>query len=425
MANFSFAKLIDFTKDKISQKTEYWLAFFKTFFEGVALVGSKILNNPGKSLSTVGSILNWGTSAICQVVIYPGVFYYSANYLLSIVNTNNWLTEWGIQFFKNTSFRALSVLENIPIVGMVFTQSVLPVVVASVIGLLLYSNCNEIWTEQKKLVKPQKRALEKQFKDHPEGKLKDDLKEKLDSMKTWFGKMQFHISTIASLGPQEEKKAIAMRFLLSLGVPAFVGMFASLYGVPGATILYWTTRLSVVANFMPFGLMGALVAVQNGFNSIYQTWNPVDHNARREKEKEEREALEAQNELEQKRALNKSQGINRLTDDEPGPTNPRASTTNATQISSEAARRASLTQAEEIRLKRLENLLQSKKITLEAFEEEKRKSANRINKVLEPSPTPVVFSNAQTEPQPVQFSSTPKPTEPENSADNTPKPGKS
>lgn len=405
--NINFSDLMTQVRDKTTQMIIGGIALYQTASERTEAA----YNTIGKCLNSIGILLHWGISAVCEVAIIPAGFYYSGQYILEMANPHNAIAKWAIEFITNSSYRLLASLENLWVVGPLFSQTALPYVVGTVLIYLFISNAVEVISEQKKLVSQKERELEKQVKDHPENL---ELKEKLDYIKTsWLGKSFFHISTIADLGPEEGKKATAMRFVLSLAVPTIISFLATLYKVNGATALYWGAIASVVTNLWPYGLIGGAVAINNGFKSYDETWNPKDHN----KERADLAAQEDQKKLAEELELEKAQGGHRLTDDNDSAVVPKPSPTLLEALTEEEKRLALKAEQRKLNSAWLDKL--------ETMKKQENVNQNDVLALEASRPKPVLLSqNLDRQPEVVQFS-TPKPTDVQakKSSDNTPKPG--
>ncbi len=104
--------------------------------------------------------------------------------------------------------------------------------------------------------------------------------------------LQFYAMTVASTGFADANKAFPMRLILSVGAPSCAFLVGCLCGIQPAIALSYAVKLSWAGWALPYGVIGALGAVQKGASSIYETWWPEDHNKNRA-DKAKREKQEA------------------------------------------------------------------------------------------------------------------------------------
>lgn len=189
-----------------------------------------LLEKIGSSLFLIGHHL---ISMAFELLCMPVFFYCTAQAVINMANTNNWLINFFIELSKKISIKSLVWMEQLPIIGGLFTPTVLPWVVKLAIGILFISHCQQTWDEQLKIVNQQLRHQGQQ-----------DI-----------GVIQYCTLYIKTLFAQNEKN-FAMRFLLSLGVPTFYFLFSCLSGVSPVIALSNATWLSAIANLVPYGLAG-------------------------------------------------------------------------------------------------------------------------------------------------------------------------
>ncbi len=227
---------------------------------------SGVFKNLFKARDLVFITINFALACIVQFAFTPYLFNTVGEFALSWANSNHWLTELAISLFKNTAYKGLSLLESIPLIGQIFSPSVLPAVVLLGVGCLLASNLVEFYSNTKKLVQRQmpKHTNEKGEEEYQEHTLRNG------GLVYWL-----------KIGAKQVEQANSMRFLLSLGVPTFGFMFSCLCGVSPEKALWAMTGLSAVANTLPYGILGALGAGYNAYESASHTFNPKDHNAER------------------------------------------------------------------------------------------------------------------------------------------------
>lgn len=337
----------------------------------------------GSKLTQTGLIgLYWGVAAILQVAFAPWLFSKLGNGVLALANSDSILMKFAIQTVGNFSYRTLSLLEHLPVVGTLFSKAYLPWAVTGVIGVLFASNLLQVINEQNKTIRQQLNSLKqinKKAYDEINGydlvlisDLRDnnvinaepyklylsndgkyiardlngkvhqsslpknlvdltDLDEKLNNPEfkskvldytskeghtvkgNLFRYLQFYATTVASTGFEEAVKASSMRFVLSMGVPAFAFFFACLCKVQPGIALSNAVWLSVAGWALPYGAIGALGAVHKGYTSIYETLWPIDHN----KARADRAKLEKQQALEEEQLLDKKGDRGHRLTDEP------------------------------------------------------------------------------------------------------------
>lgn len=300
---------------------------FEDFFN-VSLNAAKKLFNfgvTGTKALQVGSIgLYWGVAALVQVAFAPMFFSWLGNSVLSLANSNSILAKLVIQLGKDFSYFVLRSAMKIPLVGGLFSQAVLPWVVTGVIGVLFASNLYQVINEQNKVIRQQVSQLEQQAKDNPDNL---ELQQQLAEIKTSLGYLKFYALTVASSGFVEANKAFPMRFVLSIGVPAFTFYFGCLCGVQPGIALSTAISWSWAGYILPYGVIGALGAINNAACSIKEIISPVDHN----KVRTDKAALEQQQALLEQQGLDS--GVdrgNRLTDEPPVVTSQPTNNSDAT-----------------------------------------------------------------------------------------------
>jgi hypothetical protein len=190
-----------------------------------------------------------------EAVFMPAIFYYSANSLIGIAGTNHWLGSWIIETSKKAVIGLLTWGEQLPLIGVMFTPAVLPWVIYLGIGKLMYSHFKQMWSEQNKIIKQQTKHLDPA--EQPKGI-------------AYWGK---YVEIFSS--PAEKEKAYAMRLLLSVCVPTFLFLFRSFSGVNPATALIHSGVFSLLANLLPYGLIGIAVEGGNFAVGLMQRWQRV------------------------------------------------------------------------------------------------------------------------------------------------------
>jgi hypothetical protein len=331
VVNFNFSALFTFIHTEAKRIGANFVELYQ-FAMAAIQTGRKALKVT--SIAASGLI-----RATVEVGMFPTAIYAGLSFF---ANTNNILVAFPIELLKKTAIGGLNFLSKLPVVGGIFTQAVLPSVVIGVLGVLFISNVIQVVSEKNKIFRQAMRQLEQASQDNPAAKQQFDLVNN-NILANW----QFYLSTVATLTPEEDKKSFAMRFLLSLGVPAFYFGFNCLCGVNPAIALSNSVTLSFVANFVPYGLINALGAVNNAVTKIQQALNPVDHNQVRA-QRAAQEALLNQVRAEQQQR----QGGHRLdAQQQAAPASNSLPAPLPAPLSSEEAQR------EELRTKRLEHFL--------------------------------------------------------------------